>query len=208
MKKLLLGTLAITVTTLSCSLLNAQSDYSSMPDGLYHLDKTHASLTWKVSHLGLSNYTARFTHFDASLNFDPENIENSSLTATIDPRSLTTDYPRTEKKDFDKTLIISKRWFNATVFPRIRFVSTAITSLNETNVLVTGELTFLGVTKPISLNVTFNGAVAVQPFNGKPTLGFSATGVLQRSEFGLTTYIPNVGDKVTLLIEAEFAKGH
>ena len=70
--------------------------YNEMPAGVYNLDETHAQLVWQVSHLGLSNYTARFTDFDADLIFDPEKPENSQLIATIDPTSIKTDFPYTE----------------------------------------------------------------------------------------------------------------
>ena len=77
----------------------------------------------------------------------------------------------------------------------------------DNTAIMTGDLTFLGATHPMSLNVTFNGAMKKQPFSKKPTLGFSASGSLQRSDWGMGTYTPNIGDQVMLLIEAEFAKG-
>ena len=184
----------------------ASADYQTMPAGTYQLDKTHASLTWKVSHLGLSNYTARFTNFDAEILFDPKNPEQSTVKATIDPSSIETDYPYPQEKDFDKKLVEKEEWFNANQFPEIIFTSTAITLNGDNTAVMTGELTFLGVTHPVSLDVTFNGAMKKQPFSKKPTLGFSASGSLKRSDWGMATYVPNIGDKVMLLIEAEFAK--
>ncbi|MFP4386354.1 MAG: YceI family protein [Alphaproteobacteria bacterium] len=177
-----------------------------MPAGLYNLDKTHASLIWKVSHLGLSNYTARFTNFDATLTFDPENPENSTLVATIDPTSIQTDYPYPEKKDFNAELINGKQWFNASQHDQITFESTHIERTGDNTGLMTGSLSFLGLTKPVTLEVTFNGAMVENPFSKKPTLGFSAQGSLNRSKWGMDTYVPNIGDQVTFLIEAEFAK--
>ena len=154
----------------------------------------------------MSNYTARFTNFDAEIDFKPQTPENSKVTATIYPTSIKTDYPHPEKKDFDKKLVEKEEWFNANEFPDITFTSTNIEMTGENTATMTGDLTFLGVTKPVSLNVTFNGAMKKQPFSKKPTLGFSASGSLKRSEWGMATYIPNIGDEVMLLIEAEFAK--
>ena len=125
---------------------------------------------------------------------------------TIDPTSIETDYPYPEKKDFDKKLVQKAEWFNATKFPEIKFTSTAIEMTGENTAIMTGDLTFLGVTKSLSFSVTFNGAMKKQPFSKKPTVGFSATGSLKRSEWGMATYVPNIGDEVMLLIEAEFAK--
>lgn len=187
---------------------NAQADtpFGKMPAGLYKLDKGHASLTWKVSHLGLSDYTARFTRFDAGLNLDPANPANSSVSVTVDPTSIETDYPFPEKKDFDAKLVSDESWFNAGTFPSIEFKSTAVEVTGENTGKITGDLEFLGVTKPLTLDVVFNGAFAMQPFSKKPALGFSATGTLKRSEWGMGTYVPNIGDDVELLIEVEFGQ--
>lgn len=182
------------------------TEYNEMPAGVYRLDETHAQLIWRVSHLGLSNYTARFTNFDANLIFDPQNPENSKLSATVNPTSIKTDYPYPERKDFDRVLIEGEKWFNSEAFPKISFESKEIKRTGDKTGVVTGHLTFLGITKPMTLNVTFNGALVEQPFSKKPTLGFSATGTLKRSEWGMSTYVPFIGDEVELLIEAEFAK--
>jgi len=177
-----------------------------MPAGTYKLDDAHASLVWQVSHLGLSNYTARFTDMDATLHYTPENPEQSTVEVTINPLSIETDYPYPEKQNFDATLAKDPAWFNAEKFPSIRFTSTQLTRKDEHTGTMTGDLTFLGVTKPVTLDVTFNGAMLEQPFSKKPTLGFSARGELSRSNWGMTKYIPQIGDEVELIIEVEFAK--
>ena len=175
-----------------------------MPSGLYTLDKSHASLTWKVSHLGLSNYTARFTRFDVDLDFNAQDPVRSRVRATIDPTSVKTDYPEPEKKDFDKELSMGESWFNSEQFPQITFMSTAVEKTGDNTGKITGDLTFLGVTKPVTLDVTFNKAIGNHPFANKPALGFSATTMIKRSDFGLNTYIPQIGDEVEIMIEAEF----
>jgi polyisoprenoid-binding protein YceI len=177
---------------------------SEMPSGVYTLDKTHASVTWKVSHLGLSNYTARFTSIDAELNFDTKDPTKSTLTASVDPASVRTDYPNAAEKDFDAKLAKGKEWFNAGEFPKISFVSKKITMTGKNTGDVTGDLTLLGITKPVTLNVTFNGAYLKKPFVEAPGIGFSATATLKRSDWGFKTYVPMIGDDVTLLIETEF----
>lgn len=184
----------------------AKDAFEEMPAGIYSIDKTHASLTWQVSHLGLSNYTARFTEIDAEIDFNPENMTESVITAKINPTSIKTDYPYPEKKDFDKKLTHGEGWFNSKAFPSIDFKSTDIEMTSETTALMTGDLTFLGVTKPVELNVTFNGAFKEKPFSSKPALGFSAEGSLKRSEWGMGTYVPTIGDEVKLIIEIEFEK--
>lgn len=200
--KILLLILAMVIAPFSAIAETAKIE--AMPSGLYKLDPTHASLTWKVSHLGLSQYTARFKKFDVDLMLDPVNVENSKVKATIDVTSIETDYPKPEEKDFNAKLRNDVEWFNSSKFPSITFVSTKIEKTGEKTGKMTGDVTFLGVTKPVTLDVVFNAALGNHPFANKPAIGFSATGKLKRSDFGFNTYIPQIGDEVTLSIETEF----
>ena len=184
------------------------------PAGTYKLDPTHASLTWTVNHFGLSNYTARFTTFDATLEFNPEDASATSLTVTVDPASVETDYPADYKAShadspyasWNEALAQDPTYFNAGEYPEITFTSTEITQTGPATGTVTGDLTFLGVTKPVTLDVTYNGSATFPWAPEQPKIGFSATGTLTRSEFGLDKMVPNLGDEINLLIEAEFAK--
>lgn len=200
--------LAIAVTVLIFRPASAQelTLYKDMPAGVYNIDKKHASVTWKVSHAGLSNYTARFKSIDADITFNPENVEESSVIATIEPTSLETDFVPTKERDFNKDLTMGDKWFNAGKFPKIVFTSTKFEVTGNNTGKIYGDLTLLGVTKPVTLDIVFNGAYAVQPFNKKPTLGFSATTSISRSAWGMSNYAPLIGDKVTIIIEAEFNK--
>jgi len=174
--------------------------------GTYRLHPTHASLTWKVNHLGLSFYTARFTRFDATLDIDPAKPTDAKLTATVDVSSLETDYPNAEQKDFDKELVTAARWFNNGDHPDITFASTGLEMTGDNTAKLTGDLTFLGATHPVTLDVTLNGQI-MHPFANKPAMGFSAVGKLDRTTWGMSELVPNVGAEVQLLIEAEFIKG-
>jgi polyisoprenoid-binding protein YceI len=207
MKLLKVSLLATTLFTASCvSWVFAKSPFNDMPEGKYELDLAHASVVWKVSHFGLSDYVARFANFDASIDFDPKNIENSVVTATIDPTSIQTAYPNAAEKDFNEILAKDEDWFNAVAFPAIEFASTSIEMTGENTAIMQGSLFFLGTTLPVTMDVILNGAMQRQPFSGKPTMGFSATTTIERSEFGMTKYVPNIGDSVEIMIEGEFAK--
>ncbi len=208
MKKLLLTTAFTFLLPFSATYAqdNQMTPYAEMPAGNYSLDKTHASLTWKVSHMGLSNYTARFTDFDADLIFNPEDPTKSTLKVSVNPLSIKTDYPNAEKKDFDKELSTGTDWLNGNEYGQISFKSKSMTMNDDQTGTVTGDLTFLGVTKRVTLDVTFNGAFKQKPFAGIPALGFSATTSIKRSEWGLDTYVPAIGDNVDIIIETEFNK--
>ena len=174
------------------------------PAGTYVIDPTHASLTWKVNHLGLSNYTARFTRMDATLTFDPAAPEKTVVKATVHLTSIETDYPNKEKKDFNKVLATDAKWFNAMKFPAITFASAKVEKTGDATAKLHGDLTFLGVTKPLVMDVTYNGSMKEHPFTKSGALGFSAVGSLKRSDFGMTNGAPYVGDEVSFAIEAEF----
>lgn len=203
LKKLFL----ITALTIIPAIAQAQmTPLADMPFGAYKLDPAHASLTWRVSHLGLSNYTARFTKLDATLQFDAKDPTKSVLIATVDPTSVKTDFPNPETKDFDKELATGKDWFNAVQFPEIKFESTKIERTGEKTGKIYGNLTFMGVSKPLVLDAKFNGAYLKKPFAEVPSLGFSATAKIKRSDWGFSTYVPNIGDDIELIIEVEFNK--
>jgi polyisoprenoid-binding protein YceI len=173
------------------------------PSGTYAIDLTHASIIWKVNHMGLSNYPARFGKFDGTLKFDAVKPENSTLSVNIDPTSVRTEYPDRDKEDFDAKIATGKDWFNSTGFPKITYVSRSIVRTGPKTADIIGDLTFLGVTKPVTLQATYNGSMKKAPFSGQPMLGFSATGKFKRSAFGMAKYIPTVGDEIALAIEAE-----
>lgn len=206
MNKLRIGLAFFIISLAGCaSWVFAKSPFTELPTGNYQVDLSHASIVWKVSHLGLSNYVARFADFDAAIDYDSNNIEKSTVTASINPMSIQTAYPNAVEKDFNEVLATEKGWFNAGKFTSIDFTSTSIDMTGEKTAVMLGDLTFLGVTKQVSLDVVFNGAMLRQPFSGKATMGFSATTRITRSDFGMSKYVPNIGDKVDVMIEGEFA---
>lgn len=202
MRRLILA--AITAVSLVACATAGEQTFVEANGGNYELEKSHAFLTWRVKHNGLSNYTARFTDFDASINFDPENPVASSVTATINSLSVETDHPT--DKTWNTKLATDKKWFNGKEYPQIVFKSTGIEKTGEFTGVITGDLTLLGVTKQVKLNATYNGTGNAPWFGTRDIIGFSATGTLNRSDFGLTTLIPNIGDEVEIIIEAEFVE--
>ena len=178
--------------------------------GAYKLDENHASVTFRVNHLGLSRYTARFTDIAADLQFDPTNPAAMSVSATIDPRSIETDF-HGDKPDFDAELA-GPSWLDAAKFPKITFKSTKVDLTGPATANVTGDLTLHGVTRPVTLETTFNGGAKPSAMDPGSRIGFSAHGSLKRSEFGVSYGIPpagsnfGVGDEVEFFIEAEFTQ--
>ena len=181
------------------------------PAGEYAMDLQHTSVNFRVSHMGLSRYTARFTKAEGKLAFDPANPAAQSVTATIDAGSLQTNYPEPAKLDFDAQ--VEKEFLDTAKYPTITFTSTKVEPTGARTAKVTGDLTLHGVTKPVTLEATFNGgykAGSMDPMGAR--IGFSAHGTFKRSDFGISYGIPapgttmGVGDEVEVTIEAEFTK--
>lgn len=180
---------------------------ADIPAGDYTLDKHHATLVFRVNHLGFSNYTAAFADFDAKLHFDQNNAGASTLEATINPTSLILPSP---PDGFLKELT-GPQWLNAATYPAITFKSTKIETTGPDTGKVTGDLTLHGVTKPVTLDVTYNGGYVGHPMDPHARIGFSAKGTFKRSDFGIAFGVPapgttmGVGDEVQVTIEAEFS---
>ncbi len=181
-----------------------------LPAGTWTLDPSHTSVLARVSHLGFSFYTVRFATVDATLELDPGNPATASLTVAVDPRSITTHYPF-DDLDFDAYLA-GPEWLDADAFPEITFRSTNINRTGERTAEVAGELTLKGVTRPLTLATTFNGGYAGHVFDANARIGFSATGSLSRSTFGISMGLPaegstiGVGDAVEIIIETELTR--
>lgn len=200
MKNLLI---AASAAALFAGAANAQS--LNVPSGTYNMDPTHSSFVWKVSHFGLSNYTGKMGTFNIALDLDASNVANSTVSATIDPASVDSGFPFPEQKDFDAELA-GAGWLEAAKFPEISFQSTGIEITGDNTGVMTGDLTFLGQTKPVTLDVTLNAAMEKHPMAPSAAVGFSATGSFDRTAFGFSTFAPAVGAEVTIEIEAEFLK--
>lgn len=177
-----------------------------VPGGAYTLDKAHASLIFRVSHIGFSNYTGRFATFDAALDIDPADPAAAKLEATVDPASLAVENP---PAGFLESLL-GPDWFNVAKFPEMTFRSTKIEMTGDDTARVTGDLKMHGITLPVAFDAKFNGGYAGHPFEPNARIGFSARGSLSRSAFGIAYGVPEegstmgVGDAVEFIIEAEF----
>jgi polyisoprenoid-binding protein YceI len=170
------------------------------------LDKHHATLVMRLSHLGFSHYTAAFADFDAKLHFDQNNAAASTVEATVNPKSLTVPAP---PEGFLAELT-GAQWLNVTTYPTITFKSTKVEATGPDTGKITGDLTLHGVTKPVVLDVTYNGGYAGHPMDPHARIGFSAKGTFKRSDFGIAFGVPapgttmGVSDDVEVTIEAEF----
>jgi polyisoprenoid-binding protein YceI len=178
---------------------NVETEFSQLKAGEYRLDKTHATVLFKVQHLGLSTYVGRFNEIDASLEFDPKNLDKTRLQAIIEMRSLDINNP-----DLNKDLQ-GRQWFSTAEFPQAKFSTQSVVAIGEKKFEFVGELDWRGVQKPITMIVDFHGG-ANNILTGKYTLGFSATGQFKRSDFGMDAYLALVSDEIQIEAYAEFQR--
>jgi polyisoprenoid-binding protein YceI len=175
------------------------ANLAEQPAGLYVVEPTHTSVHWRLSHSGLSTYTARFDKISGSITLDPKNPTASSADIAIEAKSVNTGLPEFDAK-------IAKDVFKAEANPLITFKSTKLVATSPTTGTMTGDLTLAGVTKPVTLNVVYNTG-RVNPFVKLPNIGFSASGSFKRSDFGVNNWINfGIGDQIDLIIETEFLK--
>lgn len=193
------------ITMLSTQTFAATTTTADVTDGTYVLEKTHASMLWRVSHMGLSNYTARFKRFDATIQWDSKQPAKSSVQATIDVSSIETDLVTPDGRDFNAELK-SDSFLSASKFPQATYQSRSVKPTGPRTYRVEGDLTLLGISRPVALDVTLKGALKSHPFAKVPAVGFSAVGQVPRLLFGINPppIQQGIGTDVQIAIEAEF----
>jgi len=162
----------------------------------YAFDKSHANLVFSYDHLGYSTTDGRFGDWTGELVIDQETPENSSITMTVEIESMDTFWAERDKH------LKSADFFDVDTHPRATFVTTDVEKTGETTLSVTGDLTIKGVTKPATFEVTVN-ALGEHPMAKKPAIGFDATTVVKRTDYGMDMFVPYVGDEVTISFSAE-----
>ena len=167
--------------------------------GTWEIDPVHTQIGFSVRHLMISKVRGRFTRFTGSYTTAPNPLD-SSATVTIEMDSIDTDNPT---RDDD---LRSENYFDVDRYPQMTYRSTGV-RLDGKQVILDGELTVHGVTRPVPLNVEVNG-FGKDPYGGQRS-GFTATGSISRADFGMTFNVPLegggvlVGDQIDLQLEVE-----
>lgn len=162
----------------------------------YKIDPTHTATIFSWNHFGFSTPSANFSDIQGVIKVDNAKPANSSVNVTIPLSSVNTNVPALDKEFQEEA------WFNAAKYPNITFKSTKVETKDKKHFKITGDLTVKGVTKPVVLDAVLNKQ-GEHPMAKVPAIGFNATTSFNRSEFGLGSYVPNVGDKITVNITTE-----
>lgn len=185
-------------------------DVSRVTGGSYKVDHHHTMVRWEVDHLGITPYFGIFGDITGTLTLDPKNPGAAKVDITIPVAKVTTASAgltahllKAPNKPGDKPDFFGHNPADA------RFVSTAVVvdAGDPKEARITGNLTFNGVTRPVTLDADFYGAGKMGPEMGNAEMvGFKAETTIKRSDFGVSMGIPMVSDEVKLDIVAAFAK--
>lgn len=159
-------------------------------------DKAHTQVLFTVNHLGFTDLTGQFRGIEGELKLDRETIANSSVVAVIRADSVDMNHEGINKH------LRNADFFDVESFPELRFESTSVVAAGESGLSVAGNLTMLGQTHPVTLAVTIN-RIGAHPMSGKPHAGFTATGSLKRSDWGMAYLAGPVGDEIAIRINIE-----
>jgi|25BtaG_2_1085352.scaffolds.fasta_scaffold03665_3 polyisoprenoid-binding protein YceI len=163
-------------------------------------DKAHSQVSFGITHMTISEVEGLFNKFDATIEASEEDFSDAKYKVEIDVPSIDTGV---EMRD---NHLKNADFFDAEKYPKMTFVSTSSEKVGEGKYKVTGDLTFHGVTKPVTLDVWHRGTVKDQ--KGNLISGFAISGEVKRSDFNLGPDFPEavLSDKVVIDVDAEFKK--
>ena len=173
--------------------------------GTYATDPSHTLVSWRLNHFGFNDYFGLFGDIEGTLELVPANPEAARLDVTIPIADVTVASEGLK----DHLLRPGKDGAAPDFFgpnpAAAHFVSTSITRTGKTEATIVGDLTLNGVTRPVAIAAEFTGA-GTNPMSKAETIGFEGRARINRSDFGLTTYVPLISDEVDLSITAAFEK--
>lgn len=164
----------------------------------YVLDPMHTYVLWHINHLGFSTQSGKWAA-EGNLVLDEKKPQNSKVNAVIHIANMVTGIPELDKH------LKAPLFFDVEKFPTATFVSNKVELTGKKSAKVIGILTVHGVSKPVTLDVKLN-KMGENPISNKMSVGFSATTKIKRSDFGIVTFLPQLGDEVKINIEAEAHK--
>ena len=186
--------------TAALSVLLLSGVHAFAQSSTWTIDKNHSQTNFQIRHMGVSTVRGSISGVTGTIVWDEKDPSKSSVEATIDATTLNT---QTAQRD---THLKSPDFFNVEKYPTITFKSTKVASVNG-KLQVTGDLTLTGVTKSVTLDVDGPSA-PIKGQGGKMVTGFSATGLIKRSDFSFGPKFapPMIGDEVQFTIDIEADK--
>ena len=175
-----------------------------METGRWLIDKTHSEIQFKAKHLMITTVTGKITEYDATIETNGDDFSNARVTFTAEVNSITTGNDQRDEH------LKSDDFFSADKFPSLKFVSTNIQKISDSDFKMTGDFTIRDITKEITLDVEMHG-IKKDPY-GNTKAGFEINGKVNRKEFGLKFHVLNeagdllVSDDIKILCEVQLQK--
>ncbi len=161
----------------------------------YTIDPTHTQTTFEVDRFGFTTVFGAFTAAEGTIWIDEADPSKSRVEASVRTASLLAGDPTREDH------LKGPRWLNVAANPLVTFKSTRVTPTGKDTADVAGDFTLNGVTRPVVFKVKLN-KLAVAPGSGKPTAGFTITGAVDRTDYGISVAPGVIGNSVAIRIEA------
>ena len=161
----------------------------------YVIDGKHTYAGFEIDHLGLSTARGTFDRTSGTVVLDPA-TGSGRIEIVIDAASIDTGLAKRDEH------LRAEEFFNVDQYPTIRYVADSLEFDGDRLIRANGELTMLGRTLPVSLHIT-HFACGEHPIHNKPACGADGHTTIRRSRWGMTTYVPTIGDEVTIWIGVE-----
>lgn len=170
-------------------------------DNVWKNDDPHSQVKFTVTHLGIADVSGTFNDFDAKITSSKPDFSDGVFELTAKVNSIDT------RVDARNKHLKSADFFDVEKYPELNFKSTSLKKAGKNEYKVTGDLTFHGITKPVTLLLQYRGTIA-HPQNKKPTAGFKVTGTVNRSDFNLGSTFPEamISNEVRIEADGEFAQ--
>lgn len=177
---------ALAMTTLASAAMPTQ----------WMLDNSHTRVGFEVEHLGFSTTMGHFDKVDGTLNYNMKAPDATQMSFVIDTNSINTAWAARDEH------LRTEDFFDVAKYPTMTFKSTQVNFINPIQAKVTGDFTLLGKTMPLTLDVTLK-KIANNPMNKAPTIGFRATGNIDRAAYGMTMFAGGITTNVPIQIDGE-----
>ena len=175
------------------------TSFSATAADFYTIDSRHTFPNFEINHLGFSMQRGRFDKTSGKIILDLKSISGGNIDVTIDTASISTGLVELEER------LRSKDFFDVAQFPQTKFISTKLIFNQDNLIAVDGNLTLHGVTKPVHLTVD-HFYCGLNPIALKNVCGVNATTLIKRSDFGVSKYVPMIGDEVKIILQVEATK--
>ena len=186
-------------TSLFTASAQTASDPAAAKPGIYAVDPAHTQVVFSVSHMGFTYYSGTFSNASGTLDLNSSDLSKTKLDIRLSVDSVSTTSSKLTSE------LKSAQWLDAGQFPEVTFRSNNVVADGANAATINGVLTLHGVTRPVTLKARYVGA-GQNPLDKKYTVGFEGTTTIKRSDFGVKTYVPLIGDDVRLSLAGAFEK--